>query len=180
MLMRPLRTGCVTAEEFANVIEVADGEHRHVRNRSRFSSGTDRYDHRFDSRGSSGDCGSDRAWKVPDAAVQAEFTDEKFPVTRWDVVGRAQETDRDREIQPGSTLRQISRSQTDGDATHWPWDANGAECGPDSPSRFTNRGMCQADDSDTRQPLGDIYLNTDHRAAHSTEDRTPHPGLRHA
>ena len=102
-----------------------------------------------------------RSGHRPDRAVESELPQNAGVGDRscLKLLVGDEHPDRDREVEPGARLRHVARREVDGDALHRPMQLAGDDGGPDAVAGLPARRVGQADDRESRQPVGYVDLH---------------------
>ena len=108
-----------------------------------------------------------------DRAVETELADERMPVDGLErqLGGGDEDTDGDRQVEPGPGLALAGRGQVDGDAAVRPGEPAADHGGPHSIARLAARRVGHADHVVAGKAVADEHLDGDGTAAHTEHGR---------
>ncbi len=109
----------------------------------------------------------------PDRAVETELADERLPVDGLErqLGGCGEDTDGDRQVEPGTGLALAGRGQVDGDAAVRPGEPSADHGGAHPIAGLAARRVGHADHVVAGQAVADEHLDGDGAAAHTEHGR---------
>jgi hypothetical protein len=88
---------------------------------------------------------------------------------QWQLAGRTQDAERDRQVEAAALLGQVGGSEIHGDALCGKFESRCLQRSAHAVLRFLDLGLRQADDREARQTIGEMCLHRDRRGVHARD-----------